>query len=80
MKYLIRTTELYRIDEENEAKNFINEQKQSNAYNVVKYSCELKEKKVKGEVADTWYRVTLVKDFNDEKDPYEEVEIHYGEN
>lgn len=76
-KYLIRTTEFYRVDTENEAKTFIEEQKRKGNYEVTKYSTERKEKKAKGEVVDAWYRVTLVKDFNDEKEPlvsYDEEE------
>ena len=38
-------------------------------YEVSKYSSELKERKIKGEVADSWYRVTIVKTYNDEKEP-----------
>ena len=61
----------------NEAKTFIEEQKRKGNYEVTKYSTERKEKKAKGEVVDAWYRVTLVKDFNDEKEPlvsYDEEE------
>lgn len=73
-KYLVRTTETFRIDTEAEAKTFIEEQKRKGNYEVTKYSTERKEKKTKGEVVDTWYRVTLVKDFNDEKEPLSEYE------
>lgn len=66
-KFLIRSTEVYRIDNESEANNFIDQQKKK--YEVSKYSSELKERKIKGEVADSWYRVTIVKTYNDEKEP-----------
>lgn len=78
MKYLVRTTEVYRIDTENEAKAFIESQKErAENYVVSKYSSEYKEKKAKGEVIDSWFRVTIVKDFNDEKEPDYEVTISY---
>ncbi len=78
MKYLVRTTEVYRIDTENEAKAFIESQKEQAENQVVsKYSSEYKEKKTKGEVIDSWFRVTIVKDFNDEKEPDYEVTISY---
>ena len=80
-KFLIRSTEIYRIDSETEAKEFI--EKQKKRYEINKYSTERKEKKLKGEVVDAWYRVTLVKDFNDEKEPmfsYEEEEEIRDEN
>ena len=73
-KYLVRTTETFRIDTEAEAKTFIEEQKRKGNYEVTKYSTERKEKITKGEVVDAWYRVTLVKDFNDEKEPHSEYE------
>lgn len=66
-KFLIKSTEVYRIDSESEANNFIDQQKKK--YEVSKYSSELKERKIKGEVADSWYRVTIVKTYNDEKEP-----------
>lgn len=68
-KYLVKSTEMYRIDNEAEAKDFIDSQKKK--YQINKHSTERKEKKLKGEVVDAWYRVTLVKDFNDEKEPDE---------
>ena len=79
MAYLIKTTEQYRVETEEAAKNFIEEQKQNDAYEIVKYSSEYKDRKVKGEIADSWYRVTLVKEFNDEKDPYSTTMPKYEE-
>ena len=77
MKYLCEVTEKYRVDSESEAKAFIEEQKQNNAYSMKKYSSELKERKQKGEIVDQWYQVTLVKTFNDPKDPIEEIAVSY---
>ena len=77
MKYLCEVQEKYRIDTENEAKTFIEEQKKDNKYNLKKYASELKERKVKGEIVDSWYQVTLVKVFNDAKEPVEEIEVRY---
>ena len=68
-KYLIRKIETYRVGSESEAKQFIEEQKQSDEYVLTRYSSEYKERKSKGEVVDSWYRVTLTKDVNDEKEP-----------
>ena len=77
MKYLCEVTEKYRIDSESETKAFIEEQKKDNRYNLKKYASELKERKVKSEIVDSWYQVTLVKVFNDPKEPVEEVEVKY---
>lgn len=78
MKYLCEVTEKYRIDSENEAKAFIEEQKKENKYALKKYSSELKERKAKGEIVDSWYQVVLVKSFNDPKEPVEEIEVTYA--
>lgn len=78
MKYLCEVTEKYRVDTESEAKAFIEEQKKNNTYSMKKYASELKERKQKGEIIDSWYQVTLVKSFNDPKEPVEEVEVTYG--
>ena len=77
MRYLCEVTEKYRIDTENEAKTFIEEQKKDNKYNLKKYASELKERKVKGEIVDSWYQVTLVKVFNDAKEPVEVIGVKY---
>lgn len=68
MKYLVSTVETYRVETEVEAAALINEAKHSDTFTLAKYSSELKQKKSKGEVVEEWYRVTLAKEFNDEKD------------
>lgn len=77
MAHLIKTTEVYRVETEDEAKKFIEEQKQNDSYEMVKYSSEYKVKKVKGQIEEEWFRVTLVKNFDDEKDPIGSVKISY---
>lgn len=77
MAHLIKTTEVYRVETEEEAKKFIEEQKQNDAYEMIKYSSEYKTKKAKGEIEDEWFRVTLVKNFDDEKEPIGSVKINY---
>lgn len=68
-KYLITTTEVYRVDTEDQAKDLIENAKQERDYVLTKYNCEYKERKVKGSVEDSWFRVSLVKKFTDEKEP-----------
>lgn len=77
-KYLVRVTEQYRVDDEFEAKNLIEESKNNSNFTLNKYSSEYKCKKVKGEIEDEWYRVTLVKDFADEKMPTFSTTITYN--
>lgn len=78
MKYLTDVTEVYRVDSEAEADQLLETAKASGVLN--KYSRVYKEKKQKGEVIDSWYKVTLNKKFTDEKDPDRQMTISYEEN
>lgn len=78
MKYLIQTVETYRVDKEDEAKRMIEEAKADNHFILKKYSSEYKERKQKGEVIDTYYKVTLTKAFTNEKEPEFRTEISYA--
>ena len=67
MRYLNQVAEVYRIDTEEEVKNFIEELKaQAFEEGYVLKSCAytLKEKKLKGEVVDSAYQVKIIKDFS----------------
>ena len=77
MKYLLNTTEIYRVDTEAEATELINEAKNDGNYILSKYSSVKREQKAKGEVIDEWYKVTLVKSFNEEKEPAYTVDVIY---
>lgn len=78
MKYLIQTVETYRVNKEDEAKRMIEEAKSDNHFILKKYSSEYKERKQKGEVIDTYYKVTLTKAFTNEKEPEFRTEISYA--
>ena len=78
MKYLLTTTEVYRVESENEAKKMIEEAKEDNHFILKKYTSEYKEKKQKGEVIDTYWKVSLVKTFTDEKDPQLRTIVSYA--
>lgn len=69
--YLTKVTEQWRIDTQSEVDAFIEEQKASKLFEVGKYTAEKKEIKQKGEVVDEYFRVTIVKEFNKEKEPYD---------
>lgn len=77
MKYLTDVTEVYRVDSEAEADQLLETAKASGVLN--KYSCVYKERKQKGEIIDSWYKVTLNKKFTDEKEPDRQVTITYKE-
>ena len=66
MRYLLNTTEVYRVDEEPDAKALVEAIKddgQKHGYIVKAYSITAKEKKVKGEVVDSAYLVKVTKEF-----------------
>ena len=77
-KYLINTCETYRVDSEEAAKKAIEEAKKDNSFTLLKYTSEYKERKQKGEVIDSYYKITLTKVFNDIKEPDTLVEISYN--
>ena len=77
MKYLTTCVETYRVDTEAEAASLINEAKTATNFALIKYNCEHKERKQKGEIIDEYYKVTLTKGFNNEKEPDCEVNIIY---
>lgn len=76
-KYLIKTTEEHRADTVREAEELIAAAKADNRYELSKYSSTYKERKQKGEVIDSWYIVTLVKTFDDPKEPCGEASVEY---
>ena len=77
MKYLITTTEVYRFSSEDEATNFIEAAKGDSNYTLTKHTVEYKERKQKGEVIDFFWKVTLVKCFNDIKEPERDIDVTY---
>lgn len=77
MKYLIQTTEVYRVDSEAEVDRIIEEAKNDRHYIVKKYTSQYKERKQKGEIADAFWRLSITKEFADEKDPQFQTEIEY---
>ena len=76
-KYLISTTEVYRVETEADAAALIEEAKQNGSYELGKYISEHKEKKSKGEIVDEYFKVSLTKNFNDIKDPDSIIGIKY---
>ena len=68
MKVLLKTTEVYRVDTEDEAMNMIQDAKDGQLtqdYTVTKSGYVLKTKKSKGEIVDSWTVVTIERTFND---------------
>lgn len=76
MKYLIETTEIYRVDSEDEIKAVVEEAKKTST--VVKHNYTYKCKKQKGEIVDEWYKVSITKKWDDEKEPCGATTVSYG--
>jgi len=77
MKNLIDVIETYRVDTEAEVQALLDSAKNDSTYSVSKYNCVAKEKKQKGEVIESWYKVTIGKHFTDEKEPDRNISINY---
>lgn len=68
MKILMKTTDVYRVNNEEEAVDMINDYKDrqlTEGYTLSKSGYALKNKKSKGEIIDSWAIVTVEKTFND---------------
>ena len=76
--FLVSTTEVYRVDTEPEVKRAIEEAKKDNSFALTKYVSEYKERKLKGEVVDSYYKLTLTKNFNDIKEPTTTINVSYN--
>lgn len=76
-RHLLQTTEVYRVDSEAEAKALIEEAKDEDLGDLIKYTSTYKNQKQKGEIIQEWYRVSLTKNFSDEKEPTESITINY---
>lgn len=77
MKYLTQVVETYRVDDEDSVKEMIEEAKSDHRFTLTKYTSQYKEAKAKGEVIDSWYKVTFTKVFCSEKEPDGDTEIIY---
>lgn len=65
-KELQKITEVYKVDTENEANSFIEEETKKaseKGYKLTKVENKYKTKKSKGEIESEWYVVTIEKNF-----------------
>lgn len=77
MKYLINTTEVYRVDTMGDVEALRAAAESDPHYEVGSLTYKSKVKKQKGEVIDEWYQVSIKKIFNDEKEPVNKFTISY---
>ena len=76
-KYLVNTTETFRVDTLEEVERLQEEVKSDHRYETASFTYKSKCSKSKGEIVDEWYQVTIKKKFNDEKEPITTVNIDY---
>ena len=76
-KYLITTTETYRVDSEEAVEAILEEAKNDSRYELTKYTSVVKTTKKGGEIVDEWIRLTLTKVFCEEKEPSGTYKIDY---
>lgn len=79
-KHLIKVEETWRADSEAEAAQLINEAKSDNSFELAKYSSTRRVLKQKGEIYDEFMRVSLLKVFDEEKEPVNDVKVSYEVN
>lgn len=77
MKYLCKTTEVYRVGSEGEAARLIEEAKSDRRFTLLKSSTEYKTIKEKKEIVEEYWVTTLVKQFTDPKVPDCVVTVDY---
>ena len=80
MKYLVNTTEVFRVGSIEEVEALQEEVKTDGCYELASFSYKYKCTKQKGEIIDEWYQVSIKKVFNEEKDPCTVVDIGYEVN
>lgn len=78
-KYLISTTNTYRVASVEEALALRTELQQNGYGELSSFNYTTKEVKSKGEILDQFVIVKAKIDFNDQKEPMFDVDVFYGE-
>ena len=77
MKYLISTTDVYRVSTIAEVEQLHEELINDTHFTLNAFSYKTKQIKQKGEIIDEYQLVTAKKLFNDEKEPGTNIDIKY---
>lgn len=77
MKYLISTTDIYRVPTVAEVEQLHEELINDTHFTLNAFSYKTKQVKQKGEIVDEYQLVTAKKLFNDEKEPGTNIDIKY---
>ena len=75
--YLVKTTDVYRVDSVGEVEQFHKDLKGDPHYELESFAYQQKQVKQKGEIVDEYCLVTVKKKFNDPKEPTSDVSISY---
>ena len=76
--YLIKTSEVWRVPNQEVADEMEEVLRQDNQFQLQKWTKVEKQRKQQGEVVDEWVQVTCVRVFNDEKEPDNDVKPVYN--
>lgn len=79
IKYLLTTTNTYRVATLNDVEAFHEELKHSDMFELNNFSYTVKEIKRKGEVIDMYYVIKYKITFTNEKEPERRIEVEYNE-
>jgi hypothetical protein len=80
MKYLVKSTDVYRVQTVEEVEKLHEELKDDSHFTLAAFSYQTKVVKSKGEIIDEYQLVTVKKLFNEEKEPDTNIEIIYEVN
>ena len=75
--YLVKTTDVYRVDSVGEVEQLQKEIKGDPHFELESFAYQQKQVKQKGEIVDEYCLVTVKKKFNDPKEPTSDVSISY---
>ena len=76
--YLVKTTDVYRVDSVGEVEQFHKDLKGDPHFELESFAYQQKQVKQKGEIVDEYCLVTVKKKFNDPKEPTSDVSIDYN--
>ena len=76
--YLVKTTDVYRVDSVGEVEQFHKDLKGDPHFELESFAYQQKQVKQKGEIVDEYCLVTVKKKFNDPKEPASDVSIAYN--
>lgn len=76
-KFLIKTTDVYRVDTISEVEAFHTDLKSNNSFELASFAYQQKQVIKKGEILDEYCLVTIKKVFNDAKEPNSDIDISY---